>query len=194
MSQSRNRRSKLPDAIWPISTKSTIGFSGPSTLPWRLPSAISASWMAEDSPRYCDVALPVPVDRLFTYELPLTLRHRARPGSRVWAPFGARKLTGVLLGLHNTAPEQQAREVLKLLDEEPVLDADLLRLARWIAEYYCAPIGEVLKGMLPLGGELRRSKLYTLTSLGRDVARQLTVSSERDNASTILALLEERSR
>lgn len=150
--------------------------------------------MAEAAFRYCDVALPIPVDRLFTYELPLTLGHRVRPGCRVWVPFGTRKLTGIVLRTHDERPTQDVREVLSLLDEEPVLDAALVRLAQWIAEYYCAPIGEVLKGMLPLSGEIRRSALYSLTDVGLDVARQLSVQPANDRASSILRLLEERPR
>ena len=149
---------------------------------------------ADASNRFCDVALPVPVDRLFTYELPLTLRHRVQIGCRVVAPFGPRKLTGVVLHLHNDEPEYETREVLSLRDAEPVLDADLIDLGKWIAEYYCAPIGEVLKSMLPLAGETRSSTQYSLTGSGRDVARQLVTGSEDDAATRVLALLESRSR
>lgn len=150
--------------------------------------------MRDADPRYCDVALPVPVDRLFTYELPLSVRHRVRIGSRVWAPFGARRLTGVVLRTHNDPSTQKIREILTLIDEEPVLNSELLRLASWIAEYYCAPTGEVLKGMLPLSGELRRTKHFSLTNLGRDVARQLSVQSSADTASAVLHMLDERPR
>ncbi|MGA8029561.1 MAG: primosomal protein N' [Bryobacteraceae bacterium] len=142
--------------------------------------------------RYCGVALPVPLDRLFTYEVPLATRHRAAIGSRVLVPFGARKLTGVILRLHDDPPAQESREILRLIDEEAVLDAELLHLAEWIAEYYCAPIGEVVKGMLPLGGEMRRSTQYRLTETGRDVARQLIVTPESDPAVRVLAMLEAR--
>jgi primosomal protein N' (replication factor Y) len=151
--------------------------------------------MAEGAFRYCDVALPVPVDRLFTYELPLTLRHRVQPGCRVVAPFGTRKLTGFVLHMRDeVAASHNLREVLSLMDEEPVLDRDLLGLAQWIAEYYCAPVGEVLKGMLPLGGETRRSTQYSLTESGRQVARQLVIRPESDAALRLLAMLEERPR
>jgi primosomal protein N' (replication factor Y) len=150
--------------------------------------------MAEEANRYCDVSVPVPVDRSFSYELPLTLRHRVQIGCRVLVPFGSRKLTGVVLRLHNEAPAQTARSVLKLLDAEPALDEELLRLARWIAEYYCAPLGEVLRGMLPLTGETRRSTLYDLTDAGRDIARQLIVKPESDAALQILSFLAERQR
>ncbi len=144
--------------------------------------------------RYCDIALPVPVDRLFTYELPLTLRHRVQVGCRVVAPFGARNLTGVVLSMHDEVPEHEVREVMSLRDAEPVIDGDLLELGRWIAEYYCAPIGEVFKGMLPLSGETRRTTNYALTEAGRDVARQLVIRSESDAALQVLALLEDRPR
>src|SRR5690242_1549945 len=102
---------------------------------------------------YCDVSLPVPLDQLFTYRLPETLRHRVQPGCRIVVPFGARKLTGVVVRVHNQEPELDVREAFRLLDEEPVLDVQLLALGNWVASYYCAPLGEVLRGMTPLGGE-----------------------------------------
>jgi primosomal protein N' (replication factor Y) len=70
----------------------------------------------------------------------------------------------------------ETREALRLLDEEPVLDAKLLALGRWVAEYYCAPLGEVLRGMAPLAGEVRQSKFWALTDQGHDVVRQLLMA------------------
>jgi primosomal protein N' (replication factor Y) len=144
---------------------------------------------------YCDASLPVPLDQAFTYSLPETLRHRVREGSRVLAPFGARKLTGVVLRLHDDPPPAgNVREVLRLLDEEPVLDAELLKLGRWIADYYCAPLGEVLRAMTPLAGDVRHGKVYSLTTSGRDAARQLHLNStEQDDPQVeILRMLETR--
>jgi primosomal protein N' (replication factor Y) len=150
--------------------------------------------MPEGAYLFCDVSLPVPIDRAFTYQLPLTLRHRVQTGCRVTVPFGTRKLTGIVLRAHDEAAGSNVREVLSLTDEDPVLDADLIELGRWIAEYYCAPLGEVLKGMLPLGGEIRRSVQYSLTESGRQVARQLVIRPESDAALRLLAMLEERPR
>lgn len=144
--------------------------------------------------RYCDVSLPVPIDQAFTYELSPALAHQARRGCRVLVPFGSRKLAGVVLRTHHEPATQDTRQVLRLLDVEPVLDDELLRLARWVADYYCAPLGEVLKSMLPLSGEMRRSTTYALTESGRDIARQLIVRPDSDTASLILSLLEERPR
>ncbi len=135
----------------------------------------------------------MPLDQTFTYSLPVTLRHRAKIGSRVLVPFGPRKITGVILELHDDAPEQAAREALRLIDEEPVLDGPLLALGRWISAYYCSPLGDVLRSMLPLAAEIRSGKVYSLTDSGRDAARQLMLeAAPDDNAAQILSLLERR--
>ncbi len=148
---------------------------------------------AGGGPEYCDVALPVPLDQPFTYRLPLTLRHRVQPGSRLLVPFGPRKMAGFVLECHDRPPEAEAREALRLLDEEPVFDAGLLQLARWISDYYSAPLGEVLRTMAPLQGEVRRGKRYALTDAGREAARQLSLAGdEADPAVAILRMLEAR--
>jgi primosomal protein N' (replication factor Y) (superfamily II helicase) len=119
-------------------------------------------------PGYCEVALPVPLDRTFTYavrtgEVPLR-------GARVIVPFRNEKLIGVVTGTDAQAPpEREVRFLEVVLDEEPLLSEPLLRLAEWIAEYYLAPLGEVLRAMLPLMAEVRRAVYYRITELGRDV-------------------------
>ena len=72
--------------------------------------------MPEGLFQFCDVSLPVPMDQSFTYELPETLRHRVRPGSRVLVPFGPRRLTGVILSCHDQQPAIATRQALRLLD------------------------------------------------------------------------------
>jgi primosomal protein N' (replication factor Y) len=147
-----------------------------------------------DGPAYCDVSLPVPMDQAFTYLLPETLRHRVRTGCRVLVPFGTRKLTGVVLRTHDDPAAGSTREALRLLDEEPALDDALLKLGRWISSYYCAPLGETLRAMTPLAGDIRRGKVYSLTTSGRDAARQLHLGSNDDNdpAVKILRMLDAR--
>lgn len=149
--------------------------------------------MAEENHEYCDVSLPVPLDRAFTYRLPLTLRHRVKSGCRLIVPFGSRKLTGVALACHDDPPKVTIREALRLLDEEPVLDDELMTLGRWIAGYYSAPLGEVLRSMTPLAGEIRRGKVYALTDAGRDAARQLLLgASSEEPAVEVMRMLESR--
>jgi len=149
--------------------------------------------MPEGYYHYCDVSLPVPVDQLFTYSLPETLRHRVSPGCRVVVPFGPRRLTGVVLRSHDDPPEVETREALRLIDARPVLDEELLALGKWIAGYYCAPLGEVLRGMLPLASEIRTGKIYSLTDAGRDATRQLLLdAAAEDPVAQVLRALESR--
>ncbi len=149
--------------------------------------------MPEGSYLYCDVSLPVPLDQPFTYSLPETLRHRVQPGSRLVVPFGPRKLTGVILRCHDDRPSVAAREAFRLIDPQPVLDSELMALGRWISGYYCAPLGDVLRGMLPLASEIRRGKIWSLTDAGRDAARQLLLDAGPDDpVAQVLRMLEKR--
>jgi primosomal protein N' (replication factor Y) (superfamily II helicase) len=122
---------------------------------------------------YCEVALPVPLNRSFTYEV----REGQAPlrGARVVAPFRNEKLIGVVTAVRVAAPaDVEVRFLEAVLDDEPLLSESLLELAEWMAQYYLAPLGEVLRGMLPLMAEVRRTVYYRITDLGRDVlARSL---------------------
>jgi primosomal protein N' (replication factor Y) len=118
-------------------------------------------------PIFCDVVLPVPIDRPFTYKLK---SEDAPPiGGRVVVPFRNEKLTGVVTRLHDEAPPVEARPIIAVLDQEPILTPELMELASWIAQYYIAPLGEVLRGMLPLMAEVRRSVNYRISDTGRAI-------------------------
>ncbi|HYO80573.1 MAG TPA: primosomal protein N' [Bryobacteraceae bacterium] len=145
-------------------------------------------------PRYADVALPVPLDQPFTYELSSALQDRVQAGCRVIVPFGARKLTGIVVRTHDDPPQQSLREASRLLDEEPALEPHLIALGRWMASYYCAPLGEALRVMAPLAGEVHTSRVWTLTEAGHQAARQLTFAAETDDPTlTLLRMLSARS-
>lgn len=102
------------------------------------------------STSYADVALPVPVDKLFTYTIPASLAGRVTPGCRVLVPFGRRKMTGYVVSLRARRPGRlKLKSLSGLIDEEPLLTAPLLDLARWMASYYVHTFGEVLRTMLP---------------------------------------------
>lgn len=96
------------------------------------------------------VALPLPVDRLFTYDIPGPLREIVKPGARVVVPFGRRRLTGYVLAVDGDRPAGVAlRPIAALVDEEPLLTPALLDLARWMSDWYVHPVGEVLRAVLP---------------------------------------------
>ncbi len=116
-------------------------------------------------PEFCDVALPVPLDMAFTYRVPA----EATPvvGGRVLVPFRQQRLTGIVVELHDRKPSVKTKSILSVLDATPVLDEQLLRLGRWIADYYLAPIGEVFRTMLPLNAEFKRAVAYRITKEGQ---------------------------
>ena len=117
---------------------------------------------------YCEVALPVPLDQTFTYGV--QPGQSPKRGSRVIVPFRNEKLIGVVTGTEAKArPEFEVRNVEAVLDEEPLLSEHLLELGEWVAQYYLAPLGEVLRAMLPLTAEVRRTVYYRITDLGRDL-------------------------
>ncbi|HET9305834.1 MAG TPA: primosomal protein N', partial [Candidatus Sulfotelmatobacter sp.] len=115
-------------------------------------------------PEFCDVALPVPLDMAFTY----SLDGEATPvvGGRVLVPFRQQRMTGIVIELHDRKPSVPTKKILSTLDPAPVLDDHLLRLGRWISDYYLAPIGEVFRTMLPLGAEFKRVVGYRITDEG----------------------------
>ena len=78
-------------------------------------------------------------------------RNVAEAGARLLVPFGTRKLTGVVLRVHDEPTGVPLKDALRLIDPEPVLDDELLALGKWISGYYCAPLGEVLRSMLRAG-------------------------------------------
>ncbi len=107
-------------------------------------------------PTFCDVALPVPLDMAFTYsigeQIPVI-------GGRVLVPFMNERMAGVVTALHDRKPSVETKTVLQVLDSEPVLDEILMPLGQWISQYDLAPIGEVVRTMLPLAAEIKKAKV-----------------------------------
>ena len=96
-----------------------------------------------------DVAVPVPVARVFSYAVPQELAAGVRVGARVVCPFGARRMVGVVLATREGEPPGRVKSLARVLDTEPALPEDLLAFLRDLAAYYFAPIGEVVRLALP---------------------------------------------
>ena len=103
---------------------------------------------------FVDVILPLPLDGLFTYSVPQPWGGQVKIGIRVLVPFGRNKTyVGIVAKTHKgPLPEGvHIKDILQVIDVEPVLLDSQLRLWQWIAEYYMSPIGEVYKAALPSG-------------------------------------------
>jgi primosomal protein N' (replication factor Y) len=88
---------------------------------------------------------------VFTYTVPDDLDALAIPGARVEVPFGARTVTGYVVERTTGSDFEAPRALMRVLDEAPLLDENQVRIALWIAARYVAPLGEVIKAMLPSG-------------------------------------------
>jgi primosomal protein N' (replication factor Y) len=122
-----------------------------------------------------DVAVLAAIRNPLTYRVPESLEVRA--GQRVLVPLATRRALGIALEpVARVAPGLKVREILRVLDPEPVLSPELLTLGLWIAEYYLAPVGEVFRAMLPLRAETRRARLLRLTDAGKQRLAELDSS------------------
>ncbi|MBK3517415.1 replication restart helicase PriA [Carboxylicivirga marina] len=106
-----------------------------------------------NKPLFADIILPVPLPRLFTYAVPDELLHLTSIGKRVVIPFGKKKVySGIVYQLHHHKPEEyETKDIISVLDEEPVVNAYQLKFWNWLADYYQCTLGEVYKAALPSG-------------------------------------------
>lgn len=101
---------------------------------------------------YVDVILPLPLEGTFTYSLPEALADKVCLGVRVLVPLGKSKTyTAMAVRVHEDAPEFKTRDILQVIDADPVMLDRQMRLWQWIATYYMAALGDVFKAALPAG-------------------------------------------
>ena len=120
--------------------------------------------------RFAEVAVTLPVLGRFHYAIPAHLAARAQIGARVLVRFGPRKVTGVVVRTDTEPPAGVTPvELSEVLDEAPSLSLELVELCSWIADYYEAPPGEVIRAALPAGSGVAARTVYALTDAGRVV-------------------------
>jgi len=119
--------------------------------------------------RFAEVAVPLPLDKIFTYSVPDKWRDRVQPGLRVVVPFGRRALTGYVVGLRATTKLTGVKPIAALPDEFPVFNDEMLALTRWIADYYMCSWGEALECAAPAGLSTEGRRRYSLSTSGQGV-------------------------
>jgi primosomal protein N' (replication factor Y) len=149
---------------------------------------------------YIEVALPVPLHGTFTYRVPDD--SILQPGVRVLVPFGRRESIGICISQHQrlskNLKDEAIKDIISVIDDEPSLSQNLLKLISWMSGYYVTPIGEAVRAALP-----RRMTDKSSPRTTRPVAPHETLphikggvilnSHQRDAISTISKALDENS-
>lgn len=112
--------------------------------------------------KYAKIAVPLPVEGVFDYLVPQELRADIKIGQRVWIAFGrSKKIIGYVTGLCASSAIQgqkiKIKEIISVIDQEPILGADIIELCKWVGEYYFCSWGEALSAAVP--GGLKKGKV-----------------------------------
>ncbi len=141
-------------------------------------------------PEFVEAVLPVPLRRAFTYSIPEEMRGAIKIGARLKLPFGRRNLIGYVVALHAELPpevdidESKIKNVIDVMDSEPLITPEILKLTQWTADYYASFWGEMLKAALPAGlnsekvKSKRRKAVRLLSTVPEDDEKPLTDQQE----------------
>lgn len=128
------------------------------------------------SKQYAQVAMDVAIGKELDYAVPESLRDSLEIGARVWAPLGSGTQPGYVVSFSDKPSFEPVKEIAGLVAGDFSLSPQLMELARWVADYYCAPLGLTLRSIVPSSvrhpGAHFREVLY--------VKRGRTIAETRD--------------
>ena len=147
--------------------------------------------MNETAARIAVAAATYWVDRPFSYRVLASLRERVVPGVRVVVPFGSgnRRTEGIVLSVGYPDREDVVlKPVSSVLDSEPVLSDEMLRLALWIRERYFCTVYDAVRAMLPAGLWYRMETVYVLCE-GADREKAYGAAEDDERERTVVEAL-----
>lgn len=113
--------------------------------------------------KYVDLILPLPIPRLYTYEVPYSLLSESAIGKRVTVQFGKKKIyTGLIHKIHGNKPDYETKKIISVLDIEPIISDLQFKFWDWISEYYMSSYGDIFKAALPAGFKLESETVVKL--------------------------------
>src|SRR5438874_2411244 len=100
---------------------------------------------------FAGVALENSLDRVLDYSIPARLLHELKVGQRVRVPLGRnnRSAFGYVVSIHVTTTYPRIKDLTAIDDDRVLVAGELMNLARWMSQYYCAPLGTVLDSIIP---------------------------------------------
>jgi primosomal protein N' (replication factor Y) len=126
-----------------------------------------------------EIALPVPIDSLFTYAVPPALVAAAEPGRRVLVPFGPRRIAGLVVARSDAGeePSRALRPIERVIDPAPVVSTALIEILREAARDVFCPVGLALACATPSGSTPRAAPGFALTPRGREALERGAVGA-----------------
>ncbi len=134
---------------------------------------------------FVTVAINIPAEKTFSYEVPAAQEKDVAVGKRVLVPFGNRRLTGYILEITSTTAYEKTKEIIEILDHAPLFNHDDLRFYEWVSRYYLYPLGKTMGEILPSGTDIK-SDTWLCLAEDADRRRSSGLSSGREQ---ILAVL-----
>lgn len=126
---------------------------------------------------FVNVALNIPSDKTFTYEVPVNLQKDIEIGKRVFVPFGNKKSTGFVVEIISACELKNIKPVNEILDDEPLFGSDDLEFYRWIAHYFLYPLGKTLAELIPSGSG--KKDFFWITPLPHETAINLSPAQKK---------------
>lgn len=128
-------------------------------------------------PVYVDVILPLAIPKQYSYAVPVHLVDEVAFGKRVEVGLKTKLYSGIVAEIHQSTPEYKTRQIISVIDYEPVITREQYEVWQWIAEYYCCTIGEVMGVALPSGLKLT-SETSLVLSPSYDGKRSVKIDKE----------------
>jgi primosomal protein N' (replication factor Y) len=143
------------------------------------------------NPFFIKVAIPLPVEGLFTYQVPQNFTGQIKIGIRVLVPFGRRIISAYVIE-NVTIPEDfKIKKIIDVLDHEALFPEEMVPFFFWISKYYFSPIGEVIKLALPKGLKIHDRMGLRITQSGHKV---LSKGLAPENAQRLLSILDQHTQ
>ena len=130
------------------------------------------------SKKYINIALDIPINKLFTYQVPESYSSINLNGRRVIVEFNKRIMTGIVVEESFVPKVKYVKSIKSVTDTQQIIPEELLKLCKWISEYYRSPIGELVHQIVPKGLKLTVETHYLLTDQYKERLNELT--SEKD--------------
>ncbi|MDI6785926.1 MAG: primosomal protein N' [bacterium] len=139
---------------------------------------------------FVEIVLNLKINKSFTYLVPEELKNEIAVGKRVLVSFVNRKRQGYVVDIHQNIPKKsiKIKEIISIIGKEPVITIEMLKLSKWIADYYFSSWGMVLAACIPILSKPKQEKYISL-SVTEDEAMELLKELNQAQKKIIYALL-----